>query len=131
MLVVKYLESWSRTHQQRFHAEALQMYGERVIVRHRWNIQDYALGRVARCTACSAGTKLNEQQRVRVLGATAGTFTLTFDGQETSALQWNASAPEVQAALEALEVNAPGDVNVTGEDIGNLGLVVEFKGQWS
>lgn len=133
MLVVKYVEPWARAHQQRYHAEALQMFGERVVVRHRWNIQDYAEGRVARCTSCSAGVRLNEQQRVRVLSASSGTFTLTFAGQETAAIPFDASAAEVQAALEALEVNTVGDVLVTGatQSIEDDGYIVEFRGQWA
>src|SRR4051812_32347027 len=114
MLVVKYVEPWARTHQQRWHSEALQMFGERVVVRHRWNIQDYALGRVSRCATCSAGVRLNEQQRVRTVGSSGGTFTLTFAGQTTAAIPYDASGTELTAALVDLDVNAPGDVLVTG-----------------
>lgn len=131
MLVVKEIETWGTTNQQRWHAEALQKFGERVIVRHRWNIRDYAEGRVARCTLCSGGLRLNEKQRLRVLSTSGGTFTLTFAGQETTPLPWDASATETQAALVALEVNHPGDVLVTGTNINDDGLVVEFKGQWA
>lgn len=46
--------------------------------------------------------------------ATSGTFKLTYSGQQTSALQYNATAAQVQAALEALSNIAPGDVLVTG-----------------
>jgi flagellar hook-associated protein 3 len=45
---------------------------------------------------------------------TSGSFTLTFNGQKTGAIQWNEGAAEVEAALEALpDINA-GDVTVTG-----------------
>lgn len=131
MLVVKYPEPWARSHQQRWHSEALQMYGERVLIRHRWNIADYALGRVKRCSACSAGVRLNEQQRVRTIGATGGTFTLTFAGQTTGAIDWDATRTEVQDALLALEVNGPGDIVVSGDAIASPGLTVEFLGQWA
>lgn len=131
MLVVKRTEAWARTHQQRWHSEALQMFGERVIIRHRWNIQDYALGRVARCSTCSAGVRLNEQQRVRVIGASSGTFTLTFAGQETAPIPFDASSAELKAALEALDVNSPGDIVVTGTSITSPGFTVEFRGQWA
>lgn len=130
MLVNKLLEPFARSHQQRWHSEALQMYGERVIVRHRWNIQDYALGRVGRCSACAAGVRLNEQQRVRIINGNGGTFTLTFAGQETDPLPFNASTTQVKAALEALEVNSPGDVVATG-DIQHPGMVLEFRGKWT
>jgi hypothetical protein len=132
VLVVKYVEPWARTHQQRWHAEALQMYGEKIVFRHRWNIQDYALGRVGRCSACSGGTRLNEQQRVRVVDATGGTFTLTFAGQTTDPIDWDATATELRDALEALEVNDPGDVSVaTSGLISSPGLTVEFLGKWA
>lgn len=57
----------------------------------------------------------NEKQRVTIPGtATGGTFTLTFDGQTTGAIAYNASAATVDAALEALSNIAAGDVTVTG-----------------
>jgi hypothetical protein len=44
-----------------------------------------------------------EVQKVTISGApTGGTFTLTFDGQTTDAIAYNATAATVQAALEAL-----------------------------
>jgi flagellar hook-associated protein 3 FlgL len=45
---------------------------------------------------------------------TSGSFTLTFDGQKTSAIQWNEGAAEVKAALEALSDLDADDVTVTG-----------------
>src|SRR5689334_11950254 len=44
----------------------------------------------------------DEQQTVRVTNATAGTFTLTFNGQTTAALPYNATPAQVDTALEAL-----------------------------
>lgn len=46
--------------------------------------------------------------------ASAGTFTLTLEGDVTAALAFNATAAQVRAALEALPGIAPGDVTVTG-----------------
>ena len=46
--------------------------------------------------------KTDETQTVRVNNATGGTFTLTFDGQTTAPIAYNATAAAVQAALEAL-----------------------------
>ena len=40
-------------------------------------------------------------------GATGGTFTLTFDGQTTAAIAWDASAATVETALEALVERRP------------------------
>jgi hypothetical protein len=45
---------------------------------------------------------------------TGGTFTLTYNGQTTSGIAYNAAASAVQTALEALSNLAPGDVSVTG-----------------
>jgi len=58
---------------------------------------------------------INEQQRVAFSSAaTGGTFTLTYSGQTTSALDWDATAAEVDAALEALSNIGAGDVSVSG-----------------
>jgi len=63
----------------------------------------------------TAGT--NEQQTITI-DAAGGTFTITFGGQTTTALAWNASAAVVQAALEAL--SSIGANNIT---VGLVGLV--------
>ncbi|WP_060888534.1 hypothetical protein [Streptomyces scabiei] len=57
----------------------------------------------------------NEVQTLTVTGApTGGTFTITWSGQTTAAIAYNATAAQVQTALEALSNIAPGDVVVTG-----------------
>lgn len=54
-------------------------------------------------------------QTVTLTGTpTGGTFRLTYDGQSTSALAYNASAATVDAALEALSTIGTGNVAVTG-----------------
>jgi flagellar hook-associated protein 3 len=45
---------------------------------------------------------------------TSGSFTLTFDGQKTAAIQWDEGAAEVETALEALSNLSATDVAVTG-----------------
>jgi hypothetical protein len=55
----------------------------------------------------------NEVETIRV-NATGGTFTITYAGNTTGAIAYNASAVEVQAALEALPGLSPGDITVTG-----------------
>lgn len=45
----------------------------------------------------------------------AGTFTLSFGGQTTTAIAFDASAATIQSALEALSTIDPGDVTVTQE----------------
>lgn len=57
----------------------------------------------------------NEIQTVTITGGpTGGTFTLTWSGQTTAAIAYNATAAAVQTALEALSNIAPGDITVTG-----------------
>jgi hypothetical protein len=54
--------------------------------------------------------------------ATAGTFTLTVNGQTTAGIAFNATAAIVQAALEALSNVAPGDVVAVATSGANLGV---------
>lgn len=75
-----------------------------------------------------AGT--NEVQTVTITGApTGGNFTLTFNGQTTANIPWNATAAQVQAALEALSNIDPGDVAVTGGPGPGTPYVVTFAEQ--
>lgn len=57
----------------------------------------------------------NEVQSITINGTpTGGTFTLSYKGQTTSALAYNATAAAVTAALEALSTIGTGNVVVTG-----------------
>lgn len=57
----------------------------------------------------------NEAQTVTITGSpTGGTFTLTYSGQTTAAIPYNASALQVRNALEALSNVEAGAVTVTG-----------------
>lgn len=57
----------------------------------------------------------NEVQTETITGSpTGGTYTLTFDGQTTANIAYNANAAAIQAALIALSNVNPGDVVVTG-----------------
>lgn len=51
-------------------------------------------------------------QSILISGATGGTFTITWNGQTTSALAYNASAAAVQTALNALSNVGTGNLNV-------------------
>lgn len=58
---------------------------------------------------------VGEVQTVTITGTpTGGTFTLTYNGQTTAGIAYNAAAAAVQSALEALSNLAPGDVTVGG-----------------
>lgn len=60
--------------------------------------------------------------------ATAGTFTLTIEGEVSGAIAFDADAAAVQAAIEAMTAFAPGDVVAVdsggGTDLGDASHVV-------
>jgi len=64
-------------------------------------------------TSASITAGVNELQLI-VSNGTGGTFTITYSAQTTSALDWDSTAAEIEAALVALSNIAPGDVDVTG-----------------
>lgn len=67
----------------------------------------------------SASAATNEIQKVTVDPAvTGGTFTLTFDGQTTGNIAYNASASTMDTALEALSNIGAGDITVTSGTTG-------------
>jgi hypothetical protein len=72
---------------------------------------------------------VNEIQRITITGTpTGGTFTLTYSGQTTSALNWNATATEVQTALLALSNVGAGQLAVTGGPGPGTPFTVTFGG---
>jgi hypothetical protein len=78
----------------------------------------------------SGGT--NEVQTVTITGTpTGGTFTLTFDGQTTSTIAYNAIASAVQSALVALSNISTGDVTVGGGPGPGTPWTVTFTGQYA
>jgi uncharacterized phage protein gp47/JayE len=68
----------------------------------------------------------DEIQRVTVTDATGGTFTVTFEGQTTGALGWEASASEIQAELEGLSNVEVGEVAAAGGPLGTAAVDVTF-----
>lgn len=81
--------------------------------------------------------KAAPQQRLWILTpngvATAGTWTLTYQGAETAAIAYNAELWEIQAALEALSTILEGDIHVSGQplDDGTGGVIIEFAESFS
>jgi hypothetical protein len=65
-------------------------------------------------------------QTVVLNGVTNGTFTLTFDGQTTANIAWDAASVDVQDALEGLSNVGHGDIEVTAGD--PSGWIVTFTG---
>lgn len=132
MLVVKYIEPWAVSHQQRWHSEALQTYGERVVLRHRWNIEDFANNRVDRCSSCSSAGASSAEVRLLVTNATGGSFTITFMSDTSAPIPYNCSAAILKNELEALTNINVGDVSVFGDNVnGTTGLLVKFAGGWA
>jgi hypothetical protein len=66
-----------------------------------------------------------EVQQIRLVNATGGNFTLTYESQSTGALSFNATNAEVLAELEALLTIRPGGVSVSRQTVGSTELVWE------
>ncbi len=67
----------------------------------------------------SYGYKADEVQVVALTGnPTAGTFKLTFNGQETAAINWNATVNDVKTALQNLSGIGSNNVEVAGRSGG-------------
>lgn len=87
------------------------------------------LGSSSKLTA-DVGT--NEVQDIAVTGTpTGGDFTLTFRTETTAAIAFDATAAEVQTALEALSNILVGDVKATGGDLPGSDVLIEFMGGYS
>lgn len=56
--------------------------------------------------------------------ADSGTFTLTYDGQTTEPIDYDARTWEIEDALEALPNVNPGDIKVTGERLDRSGPMI-------
>lgn len=69
---------------------------------------------------------VNEVQNQTSSGASAGTFKLTYNGQQTAAIAFNAANTAVQTALEALSNVGVGDIVVTGGPANTTALVYTF-----
>jgi hypothetical protein len=78
------------------------------------------------------GGTTSELQTVTVTGTpTGGTYTLTFSGQTTAGIPYNATAAQVKTALEALSNINPGDVVVGGGPHPGTAVTVTFSGQYA
>jgi hypothetical protein len=72
---------------------------------------------------------LNDVQTLTITGGpTGGTFALTWSGQTTATIPWNASAGTVQTALAALSNVGAGNVVCTGGPLPGTAVVVTFTG---
>lgn len=74
-------------------------------------------------------TMTDEVEAITATGTvTGGTYTITYAGQTTAAIAYNATAAAIQAALEALSNLAPGDVFVTGGPLPANRVHIRFAG---
>lgn len=85
------------------------------------------LQKVTGVLASISGTATNEVQTVMIDDlSSGGTFTLTYEGQETGTIAYNAAAAAVKSALELLSnINL---VSVTGGPGPATDWVIEFQG---
>jgi len=89
----------------------------------------YAAGTVI-AQVQGSGTAVNEVQTLTITGTpTGGTFVITFDGQTTTALAYNASTAVVQAALQALPNIGSGNVTVAGGALPGTAITMTFVGE--
>jgi PKD repeat protein/glucose/arabinose dehydrogenase/type 1 glutamine amidotransferase len=75
--------------------------------------------------------KTSETQTFRVTNATGGTFTLTFNGQTTAQIPYNATAAQLQTALEDLSNIAPGDILAAGGPVSTANVTINFRGAYA
>jgi hypothetical protein len=76
-----------------------------------------------------AGGTAETQTLTKAGTVSGGTFTLSYEGEVTTAIAWDATAADVQAALEALSTIGLGGVVVTGGPLNTGPFTVAFKGQ--
>ena len=80
-------------------------------------------------TTTTGSPTQSESQRIAASPAPiSGTFTLTFGGNTTSALAFDATAAQIDTALEALASIGAGQVACTGGPINSAPVVVTFGG---
>lgn len=80
----------------------------------------------------SCNSPANEVQSLATSGTpTGGTISLTFQGQTTTAIAYNASAATVQAALLALSNLDSGEVTAAGGALGSAPVTLTFAGRYA
>ena len=75
-----------------------------------------------------SGTEGTDEVQSLVVDATGGTFTLTYAGQTTAAIAFDATAAAIQAALIALSNLAAGDVVCAGGPVNSSPVTITFGG---
>lgn len=92
----------------------------------RWMIESGDL----LASACAVAGGVSEVQTVTITGTpTGGTFTLTYEGDTTAAIAYNAAAAAVQAALELLPSIGTGGVVGAGGALPGTPVTITFAGK--
>lgn len=73
----------------------------------------------------------NETVEINSESASSGDFTLSWDGETTAAIAYNATAATVLASLLALSNLNTGDISVAGTTVDADDVVVTFVGQYA
>lgn len=71
---------------------------------------------------------IDEEQRIGTFEATGGTFKLSFDGEETGSIAWDATNAEIKTALFGLTTIGIGNVSVVEGPLGVNDHRVTFEG---
>jgi hypothetical protein len=80
----------------------------------------------------TCNTAANEVQSLDTTGSpTGGTIALTFQGQTTAPIAYNAAASAVQSALLALSNLDSGDVTAAGGPLGTAPVTLTFAGRYA
>jgi hypothetical protein len=79
---------------------------------------------LAGTAACAK--KTNEKQTITVTDASGGTFTVTYDSEESANLPYNLTPAQLQSALEGLTTIGENNISVTGT--AGVTYVCEFIG---
>lgn len=83
-------------------------------------------------TAAQLATGTNEVQTVTITGTpTGGTFTLSWSGQTTAGIAYNATAAAVKTALAALSNLEVTDINTAGGPFPGTPVTVTFTGSYA
>lgn len=83
-------------------------------------------------TGQTMGGLVNEVQTLAITGTvSSGTFTITFNGETTAAIDFDATASEIQTALLAIYGLETGDVLVTGGPAGTADVIFTFGGYYA
>lgn len=78
------------------------------------------------------GNGTNEVQTITPGGTiSGGTWTITWNGETTGAIPYNATAAEIQAFLERFAAVRPGDIVVAGGPVSTGAVTLTFQGQYA